>query len=79
MASFSEPASIFLCAGSHTYVTYLPATRKLLARSLRLESVTIPAWSIFVDHGILQHAGSGLQGRSRLCYYVYLKTANLVL
>lgn len=67
-----EQTSLFVCPSSHQYVWYDEEDRISLARMLKMTEITIPARSIFIGHGLLQHAGCGWLGFQALRYHMYI-------
>lgn len=64
--------AIFLLFRSvlHTYAYYLMAQKGNSGKLLPLEEVAIPARSVSVGHGYLQHAGCVWYGSHNLRYYI---------
>lgn len=79
IATGSESTPLLLCPASHTYVFYPQKLCEALVRSLRMQKIDIPAWSIFVGHGHLQHAGGAYNGSPSLRYHLYFKPTDFQL
>lgn len=58
-ATTEEKVSFFACSGFQLYVSNFETKKRLLAMMFQIERFTIWAFSIFVGHGHLQHAGAG--------------------
>ena len=67
-----EVASLWVCPGSQTFISYSEEERHQLGDVLKYEEISIPANSIFIGHGHLQHAGAGWKGSHCLRYHIYL-------
>lgn len=72
-------ASLHVCPGSHLYVRYHKSRRELLRKSLQMEEVAIPPFSMFIGHGQVQHAGVGWRGSPSLRYHTYISPEGSVL
>lgn len=57
--STAEKKAFFRCPGSQFILFYNAAGNRVLAMTFKIERVEIPAFSVFVDHGHLKHAGPG--------------------
>jgi len=67
-----EDGSLMVCPGSHKFVHYTEDEKLALGDVLKYERITIPANSVFIGHGYLQHAGDEYNGSHRMRYHVYL-------
>lgn len=62
IATAEENATNFACLRSQLYFFYTAVEKRKLATTLQMERFTIPIISIFVEHGNLQHSGTGWEG-----------------
>lgn len=73
----SMQSSLYVCPGSHLYVRYPPASKNKLKNVLVMTEIVIPAFSVFVGHGQIQHAGAEWKGFSSLRYHLYVVPENV--
>ena len=66
-----KAATLHVCPGSHLFVFYEKKELQKLARVLKLETIEIPPYSIFIGHGWIQHSGAGWNGSHCLRYHLY--------
>lgn len=69
----SESIRLLVCPASHTYVRYAIAEKKL-AKLLHLRKLAVPAYSVFVGRGYLQHGVCGRRDSHYLRYHTYVIT-----
>lgn len=68
IAAAEKEASLFACPGSQLYDLYTAAGKRASAKTHQIKRVVIPAFSIFVECGHLQHPGAGWEGSPCLRY-----------
>lgn len=55
-----------MCTGSQRYISGTEAEKRGLVKTLEMKRVTISAFTVFVRHGLLQHARVEWEGSFRL-------------
>lgn len=85
IATAGKEASLFLRPDFQLYVLYTAAKKRAMSKIFQMECVSIPAFSIFVANGDLQHVRAGWKESPHLhshahfiLSHVYLKTAILL-
>lgn len=71
IAAAEEEGSLSAWLGSQLYVFYTTVEKRILENTLQTEHIIVPAFSVFVCHSHLQHAGAGGEGCSRSLYQAY--------
>lgn len=66
-----EEASLFVLFDSQLYVPYTVAKKRAFAKTLQMERVITPFFSVFVGHGHLQHARAEWEKSPRLGHHAY--------
>lgn len=72
IVSGKDEGRLYVCKGSHRFLLYPDAKCRRLPDIFKLETISLPPYSVFIGHGYLQHAGAEYLGRLNLRYNVYL-------
>lgn len=72
IATGSGPCTLWVAGGSHLYVDYDDEAKRIMADVLEMGLIKIPAHSVFIGHGYLQHAGTAWSGSPCIRYHTYL-------
>ena len=79
IANGPHTTSLLVAPSSHKYVKYEKSRLHMLSRTLEMEEIDIPPFSLFIGHGYLQHAGAGWRGNHSIRYHTYVVPENHLL
>lgn len=71
LATGEVSAHLYVAPGSHVYVGYSDARKELLRKAFEMEEIQIPASSVFIVHGFVQHGESVWRGSHCFRYHTY--------
>jgi len=71
IASMDEPFSLWVSKGSHHFVFYEDVMKRSMCNFMTMQKVEVPARSVFIGHGFVQHAGSEWTGSHCPRYHMY--------